>query len=276
MIVTKSYKSFGGKTEFYKHDSKTTKTPMQFSMFTPENAEDTRGAIFWLSGLTCTEENFMAKAGAQKLASQFNVALICPDTSPRGLDLKEEHSNWDFGSGASFYVNAKTDGYKSHYKMYDYITEELYGIVTKKLPVKGRVSIMGHSMGGHGALVMGLREHKKFASISAFSPIVNPMQCPWGQKAFMGYLGDNEKAWAKYDACELIKSGKARSGKILIDQGTADEFLKKELLTDNFAGACMEHGQKLELNYREGYDHSYYFIASFIENHIEFHARRFQ
>lgn len=269
MEKLKENKSFGGWCRVYQHHSTSTATEMKFSTFEPEG--EIKGCLIWLSGLTCDESNFITKAGAQKYLAENNLMLVCPDTSPRGLKLPGEHDSWDFGSGAGFYVNATTPGYKDHYNMYDYITKELYSLIESKFNVK-KFSISGHSMGGHGALVIGLREKDKFQSVSAFSPIVNPIQCPWGQKAFNGYLGEDKSTWNAYDACELIKSGKTQS-KILIDQGSADEFLERELLTDNFIGICKESGQKTDVNYREGYDHSYYFIASFIENHVNFHAQ---
>lgn len=272
MNKLKSHKTFSGHTEFWEHESTSTKTKMKFSTFIPENRSPD-GALIWLSGLTCTDENFITKAGAQKYLAEQNLMVICPDTSPRGLDLPGEHDSYDFGSGASFYVDALTDGYRDHYRMYSYVTSELYQLLQKEFKVR-RVSISGHSMGGHGALVIGLRETDKFASISAFSPIVNPTQCPWGQKAFAGYLGGSEKEkWSQYDASELIKKGRRHPGTILVDQGTSDEFLEKQLLTENLKTVAREAGQKLEVNYREAYDHSYYFISTFIQSHIEFHAR---
>lgn len=226
-------------------------------------------ALIWLSGLTCTEENFITKAGAQKYLSDANMMVICPDTSPRGLNLPAEHDSYDFGSGAGFYVNATTDGYRDHYLMYDYIKTE----VIELLNTFGvnKISISGHSMGGHGALVLGLREPELFHSVSAFSPIVNPTQCPWGQKAFAGYLGEsNTDQWEQYDACSLVAKGPARN-QILIDQGLDDQFYEEQLLTPHFEKICDSSQQPLQVNYRKGYDHSYYFISSFIEKHIAFH-----
>jgi S-formylglutathione hydrolase len=271
MELLKEHKNFGGKTSFWSHDSKTTKSLMKFSTFIPKSQE-IDSCIIWLSGLTCTEENFISKSGVQKYLENTNTMVICPDTSPRGLDLPDEHKSYDFGSGASFYLNASTAGYKDHYKMFDYISVELYDIILNKFLTKsGNISIMGHSMGGHGALVLGLSFPEKFKTISAFAPIVNPVNCHWGQNVFKGYLGEDQNCWKRYDACELIESGKKHSQKILIDQGTADEFLEKELLTQNFIDVCQKHNQPAEINFREGYDHSYYFISSFIESHIKFH-----
>jgi len=266
----KANKSFGGETAFYQHDSEITKTKMNFSVYMPPG-NNPDGCLIWLSGLTCNEENFITKASAQQYLSENNIMVICPDTSPRGLDLPEEHESWDFGSAAGFYLNATTEGYDQHYKMFDYISKEVMEVLTDNFKIdKTKISISGHSMGGHGALVLGLTLPEQFASISAFSPIVNPMNCPWGQKAFAGYLSDKSE-YAQYDACELIKSDHKHPHSILIDQGQADEFLEKELLTDNFSDCCSDKNQALSVNFREGYDHSYYFISTFINSHLEFH-----
>lgn len=273
MQVTKTHKSFGGKTQFWKHASRFTKTEMAFSTFMPKDRPTS--CLIWLSGLTCNEENFITKSGIQKHLANTNTMVICPDTSPRGLNLANEHEGYDFGSGAGFYVNALVDDYKNHYQMYDYVSTEIYELIQGEFNIKDRISILGHSMGGHGALVMGLREPRKFKSISAFAPIVNPVQCPWGQKAFTGYLGNKPDLWKEYDACELIASGHALKSSILIDQGTDDAFLKEQLLTDNFNQICIKSNQPLTLRYQEGYDHSYYFIASFLEDHVKFHMTFF-
>lgn len=270
MLPIKSHKSFQGKTEFWAHDSSVTGTKMKFSTFIPDGGA--KGCIIWLSGLTCTEENFITKAGAQKYLADHGLMVICPDTSPRGLNLPGEHDSYDFGSGAGFYLNATVDPYSKHYKMYDYIVNELDGIIRSEFGVE-KISIMGHSMGGHGALVIGLRNPAKYSAISAFSPIVNPSVSPWGIKAFTGYLGEDKSAWAQYDATELLKSGKKHSQKILVHQGTHDEFLAKELFTTNFIDAAQEKGQEQEVVFAEGYDHSYYFIATFIGEHIDHHAK---
>ena len=242
---------------------------MKFSTFIPEGR--VKGCLIWLSGLTCTEENFITKAGAQRKLSQNQLMVICPDTSPRGLQLPGEHDAYDFGSGAGFYVNATTPGYRDHYRMFDYVSEELYHLVQNQFGISA-FSISGHSMGGHGALVLGLHFPDKFRSVSAFSPIVNPSHCAWGQKAFRGYIGEDKEAWAKYDATELVMRGKKHSQPILVDQGTADEFLEKQLLTGNFEAACKNENQKAQIHMRPGYDHSYYFISTFIDQHIDFHA----
>jgi S-formylglutathione hydrolase len=271
MNLLKSHKTFAGLTQFWEHDSNETKTKMKFSSFTP--AGEIRGALLFLSGLTCTDENFTSKAGAQKYLAEAGLLIVCPDTSPRGLNLPREHDAYDFGSGAGFYVDATTPDYDHHYRMYSYITHELYGLLQEKFKIaSNKISIMGHSMGGHGALVMALRSPNQFKSVSAFSPIVHPSISPWGEKAFTGYLGKNHKDWLQYDATELINSGKQHPGIIYIDQGLKDEFLKTQLFTPHFEEACHKAGQSLKVNYREGYDHSYYFISSFIADHVSFHA----
>ncbi len=266
---TKSIKTFDGFTKYFEHDSNITKTKMNFSVFTPK--AEVKNAIIWLSGLTCTEENFITKAGAQAYLKDSNTMIICPDTSPRGLDLPGEHESYDFGSGAGFYINSTTENYKNNYRMYDYIKEEVVNILKENFKVTD-ISIMGHSMGGHGALILGLKEKNLFKSVSAFSPIVNPTKSPWGQKAFKGYLADEKEALL-YDATELIKTGITRDDKILIDQGRSDQFLEEHLLTENIVNQARESGQKLEVKYRDGYDHSYFYISSFIGEHIEFHLK---
>ncbi|MNK07791.1 S-formylglutathione hydrolase YeiG [compost metagenome] len=270
MKVLKSHKCFEGLVQFWEHDSVETKTKMNFSTFTPPG--EVKGCLIWLSGLTCTDENFISKAGAQKYLAEKGLMVICPDTSPRGLNLPQEHDGWDFGSGAGFYVDATTPGYKDHYRMYSYVAKELYGLVQNHFKMT-RISIFGHSMGGHGALVIGLKESGKFKSISAFAPIVNPMECPWGTKAFNGYLGSETSAWSAYDTCELIKAGHRHPQALWVDQGTEDSFLATQLLTDNLIAVCKTHDQKAEIRYQKGYDHSYYFMASYIQEHIEFHAK---
>lgn len=268
--LKKTHQTFNGLTQFWSHQSSTTKTPMAFSTYVPEGK--VRGCLIWLSGLTCNEENFITKAGAQQHLSDSGLMVICPDTSPRGLDLPGEHLSYDFGSGAGFYVNATTNHYKDHYQMYSYISEELTTIVRDHFNTDN-LGIMGHSMGGHGALVFGLRESDKFKSVSAFSPIVNPTQSPWGIKALSGYLGEDEELWKNFDATELMKAGRKHSKPILIDQGASDEFLYNQLMPEKFKEACHDEGQSLELHLREGFDHSYYFISTFIGNHIEHHKR---
>lgn len=265
----KTHQCFEGKTQFWSHDSVETKTEMKFSTFIPVG--NIKGCLIWLSGLTCTDENFISKAGAQRYLTEAGWMVICPDTSPRGLNLPGEHDSYDFGSGAGFYVDATTPQYKDHYRMFSYINDELYGLIQKEFKVD-TIAISGHSMGGHGALVLGLRHPEKYKSISAFSPIVNPTLVPWGQKAFQGYLGDVNEG-NEYDACELLKEGNTHPHKILIHQGTSDEFLEKQLFTKNIETEGKAARQDLEVKYATGYDHSYYFIGTFIEEHIKFHSR---
>lgn len=271
MNLIKSHKTFNGQTQFWSHESETTKTLMKFSTFIPENP---MGAIIWLSGLTCNEENFITKAAAQRFLSDHQMMVICPDTSPRGLNLPGEHDFYDFGSGAGFYLNATTDGYRDHYKMEDYIVKDLVSILKNDFKMN-KISIMGHSMGGHGALVLGLRYPHLFTSISAFSPIVHPSVCPWGQKAFTGYLGEDKSTWYKYDATELVNRGFKHPHKILIHQGTHDEFLSRELMTTDFIDACAASEQSEQVVFCDEYDHSYYFISTFIEDHILHHKKYF-
>lgn len=271
--ILKTHKTFNGLTQFWEHDSISTKTKMKFSTFIPSGP--VQGALIWLSGLTCTDENFITKAGAQKFLEEKSLMVLCPDTSPRGLHLPGEHDAYDFGSGASFYVDALVSGYRDHYQMHSYVASELVALLQTQFQIPAnKISLMGHSMGGHGALVIGLRHPEKFRSLSAFSPITNPTQCAWGQKALPGYLGSDENIWRSYDATLLVKNGARHPYPILVDQGTKDEFLeKKQLLPENFEAACKEGKQELKLNYRQDYDHSYYFISSFIESHIEHHSR---
>lgn len=271
----KKHKTFGGETLFCEHASEATRTAMRFSAFLPKEAGEIDSALIWLSGLTCNEENFITKAGAQRYLAGTNTMIICPDTSPRGLRLEGEDDSYDFGTGAGFYLNAIKAPFKENYQMYDYVVRDLVTLLKEDFGAK-KISIFGHSMGGHGAFVMGLREKGLFESVSAFSPIVNPIQAPWGRKAFEGYLGDDQSLWKDYDACELLKNGRKHKNKLLVDQGLADDFFEKELLSANLDKACGQAGQELELNYREGYDHSYYFISTFVEEHIKFHLEAFK
>jgi len=269
--ILKSHRTFGGMTHFCEHDAPSTKTKMKFSCFLPCDVAEIDSAIIWLSGLTCTEENFITKAGAQNHLKKTKTMIICPDTSPRGLDIPGADEDYDFGTGASFYVNATTDAYKTNYQMDDYVVKDLINLLKDDFGAD-KISITGHSMGGHGALTLGLRNPDIFRSVSAFSPIVNPINCPWGQKALAGYLGADKENWKEYDACELLKEHKHQCA-ILIDQGLDDNFYPEQLLTDNFVKAAKDHGQEIVVNKRAGYDHSYYFIASFIKNHIDFHLK---
>ncbi len=273
--LLKRHACFGGTQTVYRHRSEATGTPMEVAVYRPPQAE--RGpcpVLYYLSGLTCTWENFTAKAGAQRYAAEHGVILVAPDTSPRGLDLPGEHESYDFGSGAGFYVDATQEPWSAHYRMYRYVTEELPEWVAQTIPEAdpARQGIFGHSMGGHGALVCALRNPGRYRSVSAFSPIVAPSQVPWGQKAFSRYLGPQAEAWLSYDATALAASSAWRSP-ILIDQGTADEFLETQLKPELFEEACRSAGIPLTLRRQEGYDHSYYFISSFVGDHIAHHAR---
>ncbi len=271
MKVLKAHKCFEGYTEFYEHESVITQTKMKFAIHRPSNEQNIRGGLIWLSGLTCTEENFITKAGSQKILNELGLVIICPDTSPRGLDLPNEHTSMHFGSGAGLYLDATTPGYRDHYRMYSYVNEEIYNLLNTKYDFKGNISIMGHSMGGHGALTIGLKNPNKYKSISAFAPIMNPMATGWTKLAFEGYLGQDHELWSKYDACELVLSGHSHPNPILVDQGDKDELYPNQLLTQNFQSAVKHSAQKLILNLRKEYDHSYYFVATFLESHLKFH-----
>ncbi len=266
-------KSFGGWIKRYQHYSSSLKCDMVFAIYLPPQAE-TRSVplLWWLSGLTCTDENFMQKAGAQRMAAELGIAIICPDTSPRGLNLPGEHESYDFGSGAGFYLNATQAPWAEHYRMYDYLTEELPALVNAHFPVNGREAISGHSMGGHGALVLALRQPGRYTSVSAFAPIANPSNCPWGQKAFGGYLGEDRSGWQQYDACALIASGTSTQ-ELFVDQGEADDFLTTQLGADALQDTCKQAGVPLIYRRHNGYDHGYFFIASFIDDHLHYHAR---
>lgn len=266
---------FGGAQAVYQHESAETGTPMRFSVFTPPQAEtEQRPVLWWLSGLTCSEENFTVKAGAQRYAAEHGLIVIAPDTSPRGAGIKGEDDSYDFGSGAGFYVDATQEPWDKNYRMYSYITDELQELVLDEFRADPcRQGICGHSMGGHGALTLALNNPDIYKSVSAFAPICAPRQCPWGQKALRGYLGDVTEVWDNHDAVALIKAGNKVNGTILVDQGSADEFLTEQLKPELLEQACEQHGQPLELRFQEGYDHSYYFIASFIGEHIHFHAQ---
>lgn len=267
-------KSFGGWLKRYKHHSRALDCEMIFAIYLPPQAEtDKVPLLWWLSGLTCNDQNFMEKAGAHRVAAELGVAIVCPDTSPRGTNLPGEHDSFDFGSGAGFYVNATQAPWNAHYRMYDYLVEELPSVMRLQFPVNGRESISGHSMGGHGALTLALRHPGRFCSVSAFAPVVNPMACPWGQKAFSHYLGEDVSRWRQYDACELVANGASRQ-RLFIDQGEADPFLEEQLKPENLEAVCEKHDHPLTLRRQPGYDHSYFFIASFIEDHLRYHAEQ--
>ena len=271
---------FGGAQRYYQHDSREIGLPMKFSVYLPPKAVmgEKVPALLFLAGLTCTEETFMAKAGAQRLAAELNMALITCDTSPRGAKVPGEADAWDFGVGAGFYLNAQQAPWEQHWRMESYLIEELMPMLGRYLPIDmQRLGIFGHSMGGHGALTLALRHPGMFKSLSAFAPIANPNNCPWGQKAFNGYLGSNQAVWAQHDATRLMAAqGKAPyPGGILIDQGMADKFLhEQQLLPEAFEAACSALGQPLTLRRQAGYDHGYYFIQSFVDDHLRHHAQQ--
>lgn len=271
------HRSFGGKVGFYRHSSAVNSCTMRFSVFVPPQAASRNVPVLtWLSGLTCTEETFMIKSGAQRVAAELGVMLVSPDTSPRGEDVPgDPEGAYDFGLGAGFYLNATEKPWSRHYRMYDYVTAEMPKILFANFPGdRQRQGIFGHSMGGHGALTIGLKNPDVFRSISAFAPICSPVNCPWGQKAFGNYLGKDRSSWSNYDATELVRNlGKNKPAqKILIDQGMADQFLERELHPHLFEAACKEKAVGLELRRHDGYDHGYYFISSFMEDHLRYHA----
>ncbi|TDV35176.1 S-formylglutathione hydrolase [Paraburkholderia caballeronis] len=274
--IVEEHACFGGVQRIYRHESKTIGLPMRFSVFLPPQADEGRvPGLFYLAGLTCTEETFPIKAGAQRYAAQHGLALIAPDTSPRGAGVPGETDAWDFGVGAGFYVDATRAPWSTHYRMYSYVCDELRDAVTSNLPVDGdRLGIFGHSMGGHGALTLALRNPDVYRSVSAFAPIAAPTRCPWGEKAFSGYLGDAREAWKQYDASELVVNASRRFDEgILVDQGLADQFLANQLNPDVFEAACRAAGQPLTLRRHDGYDHGYFFIQTFVGDHIAHHAR---
>ncbi|MFG6661116.1 MULTISPECIES: S-formylglutathione hydrolase [Rhodobacterales] len=263
--------SYGGWQDVYEHESISLGCPTKFGVYLPPQVKDGAAPVlYWLSGLTCTEQNFLSKAGAQRFAAEHGIILVAPDTSPRGDDVADDPS-YDLGQGAGFYVNATQQPWSKHYRMYDYIVEELPDLIESQFPASRKRSIFGHSMGGHGALVAALRNPGRYSSVSAFSPIVAPSQVPWGEKAFTAYLGPDRNTWLEYDSVELIKSARERLP-ILVHQGLSDEFLERELRSELLEAACSEAGNPLTLHKVPDYDHSYYFIASFIGDHIAHHA----
>ena len=270
--IIEQNKSFNGQQIRYSHRAKTLNCNMNFSVYLPPKVckeQQAAPVLYWLSGLTCTDQNFVQKAGAQRIASELGIIIVAPDTSPRGDDIPDDPEKaYDFGLGAGFYVNATETPWDKNYQMYDYIRYELPELINTNFNTNGQQSIAGHSMGGHGALVLGLRNQDFYAAISAFSPICNPINCPWGQKALGNYLGEDKQAWKKYDACELLQEFGTELN-IKIDQGADDQFLRQQLLPENL----IRLADQAKLNYQlhEGYDHSYFFIASFIEDHLRFH-----
>lgn len=264
---------FGGTHSVYQHESEANHGSMRFSVFTPPQTKHGKTPVlFFLAGLTCNEETFMIKAGAQRVAAELGIMLVAPDTSPRNTGIDDATGDWEFGEGAGFYLNATHEKYQRHFNMHDYIANELPALIGNHLPADiNRLGISGHSMGGHGALTLALRHPEKYCSVSAFAPIVAPSQVPWGQKAFSKYLNQREE-WAQYDACELVKQQQFQ-GTILIDQGLDDNYLATQLKPELFAAACEQNGQSLLLRQHAHYDHYYWFVQSFIEDQLRHHAK---
>lgn len=273
MKAIATHHCFGGIIGYYEHESSVLNCSMRFTVFVPTNAKNAT-TLTYLSGLTCTEDNFTTKAGAYGVAAELGLIIVAPDTSPRGEEVADEEG-WDIGKGAGFYVDATEAPWNRHYRMYRYVTEELYQLILAEFPSDpSRQGIFGHSMGGHGALTIGLKHPEQYRSISAFSPIVAPMQCPWGEKAFTTYLGTDKESWREYDACELIKQrGENHVAKILVDQGEADPFLTEQLKPELLEQACQATGQPLNLRRHAGYDHGYFFIQTMMEDHLRHHAK---
>jgi S-formylglutathione hydrolase len=275
MKTLSEHACFGGIQRYLAHDSRECAAEMRFAVYEPPQAKYGRvPVLYYLAGLTCTEETFMIKAGAQRVAAELGLMLVAPDTSPR-VRLPGDDASWDFGLAAGFYVDATQSPWSAHYRMYSYVTRELPELIAAEFPADTtRQGIFGHSMGGHGALVCALRNPDRYRSLSAFAPISAPMQCPWGRKAFGGYLGPDEATWMDYDASVLVAQ-RPFHAPILVDQGTADKFLAEQLHPEIFADACRRSGQALELRMHAGYDHGYYFIQTFTEEHLRWHARQF-
>ena len=274
MREIESIKESGGYLNRYTHASSACNCEMTFSVYLPPRAREQKvPALYWLSGLTCSDDNARTKGGFQRFAARHGIAIVFPDTSPRGEDVADVPERYDLGQAAGFYVNATRDPWRPHYQMFDYVNQELPTLIESELPLLAGVrSVCGHSMGGHGALISALKLPDAWRSVSAFAPIANPVDCPWGEGCFGAYLGDDRSAWEAWDATCLVRDG-ARVGDILIDQGDADEFLHEgQLLPENFEAVCADAGQALTLRTQPGYDHSYHFIASFIEDHFEYHA----
>ena len=270
-------KSFSGDQERYKHTSEVLGCEMVFSVYLPpQAAEKSVPVLYWLSGLTCTDENFTQKAGAQKYAAEYGVALVMPDTSPRGEGIPDDAEKaYDFGLGAGFYVNATQEPWNKNYQMYNYIVHELPALINNNFAVDAsRVGIFGHSMGGHGALTIALNNPDKYQSVSAFSPIVSPMNCPWGEKALSNYLGSDKETWKQYDTVHLVQNTKVRLP-VLVDQGSGDNFLDEQLKTSLLKAAAEQADFPMEIRMQSGYDHSYFFISTFIKDHIKFHSDNF-
>jgi S-formylglutathione hydrolase len=278
MEILSSNKTFGGWHKRYTHRSNTLNCDMTFAIFLPPQAEQggKLPVLYWLSGLTCTDENFMQKAGAMRLAAELGLVLVAPDTSPRGADVADDPAGaYDFGLGAGFYLNATQEPWSRHYRMHDYVVHELPALIEASFPVSQKRGISGHSMGGHGALVCALRNPGRYQSLSAFSPITNPMDCPWGEKAFSNYLGNDRSRWRDWDSCALL-AGASERLPILVDQGDSDNFLVEQLKPQALEAAAKAAGHPLTLRMQAGYDHSYFFIASFIGDHLRHHAAALQ
>jgi S-formylglutathione hydrolase len=274
LTLVSEHRGFGGTVTFYRHASKACGGEMRFGVYVPPQAA-TRPVpvLYYLAGLTCTEETFLAKGGAQRVASELGLMLVAPDTSPRGAGVPGADASWDFGPGAGIYVDATQSPWSSRYRMYTYVTQELPGLVKAHLPARAdREGIFGHSMGGHGALICALRQPGRYRSISAFAPIGAPIRSPWGQKAFGGYLGSDEQSWREWDASELVRTLREPLPRLLVDQGTRDKFLAEQLRPELLREACAAAKQPLELRMQEGYDHSYYFVSTFMEEHLRHHA----
>lgn len=273
ITTVSEHRSFGGTQGYYEHASRECAGKMRFSVFVPKREGTAEvPVLYYLAGLTCTEDTFTVKGGAQRVAAELGIALVMPDTSPRAVRHPGDDASWDFGLGAGFYVDATEKPWSEGYRMFSYVTEELRTLVEGHFALDGsRRGVFGHSMGGHGALVCALRRPDLYATVSALAPIGSPSRVPWGEKAFSSYLGKDRAAWSAYDANELVASGK-RQSRILIDQGLADKFLERELRPEIFAATCKEHGQPLELREHEGYDHGYFFVSTFAEDHLRHHA----
>lgn len=273
MELLEEHRCFEGRQQRWRHDSTTLNCAMTFSIFLPPtNGKAKPPVLYWLSGLTCNDENFTTKAGAQRVAAELGIALVMPDTSPRGHDVADD-AGYDLGKGAGFYLNATQQPWASHYRMYDYIRDELPALIAAEFDVGDRCAISGHSMGGHGALIMALKNPGMFTSVSAFAPIVNPTQVPWGQKAFSHYLGEDTDKWQEWDSCALMQASQPGDAiPTLIDQGDADQFLANQLQPAVLAEVARQKAWPLTLRIQPGHDHSYYFIASYIEDHLRFHA----
>ena len=272
MEMVEEHRIFAGQQQRWRHTSSVLHCEMTFSIFIPPARHDAPPPVlYWLSGLTCNDENFTTKAGAQRVAAELGIVLVMPDTSPRG-DAVADDDAYDLGKGAGFYLNATREPWAAHYRMYDYLRDELPALIRSHFTVGERESIFGHSMGGHGALVMALKNPGRFRSVSAFAPIVNPAAVPWGEKAFSAYLGDDRAAWQAWDSCALMENADAMLP-TLIDQGESDNFLEGQLKPERLAAVAKAKGWPLELRMQPGYDHSYYFIASFVEDHLRFHAQ---